>query len=289
MRALCCFFAAACLLSACTRSSHEGYKVVGDDVHLRYIVLGEGDRVPADGDSLLLRFRASALNADPGSFWSTERWYAAADLRNGALLPAMRRLHAGDSMSLIAPASRWPWAALLRKDLPAPSDTLTLRMELLLLDVLSPADMEQRRERFKANDPEGFERMLIEAYIATDSTAWMRWGTSDLHYRITGDALDTTRWAVGTTLRLRWEGFGLADGRAIDATARNGGDFIWHYGTPEQLLRGLEVAVSLLREGQEGEFLFPSSMAFGERGVGTALEPGMPVRYQLRVFREQVN
>ncbi|MBK8226790.1 MAG: FKBP-type peptidyl-prolyl cis-trans isomerase [Flavobacteriales bacterium] len=272
-------------MAACTRSPHAGYKAVGDQVHLRYIALGEGERVPADGDSLLLRFRASGLNDEPGSYWSTERWYSAAEIREGALLPVLRRLHAGDSMSVIAPASQWPWPALLRKDIPPPHDTLTVRMELLLLDLLTPAASDERRARFRANDPEGFERMLIEAYAAQDSGAWTRWGTSDLHYRISGAPLDTARWAFGDPLRVRWEGFGLADGRAIDATARNGGDFAWDYGTPDQLLQGLEVAVSLLREGQHGEFIFPSRMAFGDRGVPGLLEPGMPVRYGVSVAK----
>ena len=275
----------AAVLAGCTRSPHAGYKLVGDEVHLRYIALGEGERVPVDGDSLLLRFRASGLNDEPGSYWSTERWYSAAEIRAGALLPVLRRLHAGDSMSVIAPASHWPWPALLRKDIPPPHDTLTVRMELLLLDLLTPEASAERRARFKTTDPEGFERMLIEAYAAQDSGAWTRWGTSDLHYRITGIASDTAHWAYGTPLRVNWEGFGLADGRTIDATARNGGDFAWDYGTPDQLLQGLEVAVSLLREGQRGEFIFPSRMAFGGRGVPGLLEPGMPVRYAVSVSR----
>ncbi|MBK9148100.1 MAG: FKBP-type peptidyl-prolyl cis-trans isomerase [Flavobacteriales bacterium] len=274
------------LLAACSRSPYEGYKSVGQEAHLRYIILGEGERVPQDDDSLLIRFRASDLNGEAGSLWSTERWYRSGDLREGALRPILRRLHTGDSMSVIAPASQWPWPALLRTDLAPPHDTITVRMELLLLDLLTPAAGDERRARFKADDPEGFERMLIDAYTAQDSGAWMRWGTSDLHYRISGAPLDTARWDFGDPLRVRWEGFCLADGRALDATSRNGGDFAWAYGTPDQLLQGLEVAVSLLREGQQGEFIFPSRMAFGDRGLAGALEPGMPVRYAVSVARD---
>lgn len=271
------------LLTACSRSPHEGYKIVADEVHLRYIALGDGERVPADEDSLLLRFRASPLNEEPGSLWSTERWYLAREIRSGALSPALRRMHAGDSMSVIAPARLWPWAALVRGDLPAPHDTLTLRTEIALLETRTPEEARRCREELRAEDPEAFERMLIAAFIANDSSGWKRWGTSDLHCRIAGLATDTTRWAYHAPLLLRWEGFDLATGRRIDATENNGGDFAWSYGTPDQLLEGLEVSVSLLREGQRGEFILPARMAFGERGLAGALEPHAPVRYVLSV------
>lgn len=276
------------LLLSCSRSPHEGYKLVGDDVHLRYIALGDGDRAPGDADSLLLRFRAARLGDEPGSLWSTERWYLTADIRSGALMPVLRRLHVGDSMSVIAPGSSWPWEALLRRDLPPPADTMIVRTELALLNLIAPDEQAAHRARFKRSDPEGFERSLIEAYAAQEPGTWTRWGTSDLHYRISGEATDTARWAYGTPLLLHWEGFGLADGRRLDDTKLNGGAFHWSYGTPDQVLKGIEVAVSLLRPGQEGEFIFPSRMAFGERGLPGSLEPGMPVRYRVRVEPEPV-
>lgn len=270
-------------LAACSTSPYPGYKRVADDAYLRYIMLGEGERAPADGDSVLMRFRAARLGDDPGSLWSTERWYLAADLRAGALLPIMRRLREGDSMSVIAPARLWPWAALLRGDLPAPHDTTIVAAELSLRAILTPQQMAERREQRRQADPDGYERRLIAAYVAIDTAGWMRWGSSDLHYRIAGAPRDTARWARGAALLVEWEGFRLEDGRPIDATARHGGPFQWSYGTPDQLLRGLEVAVSLLREGQEGEFLLPSALAFGDRGLPGALEPRAPVRYRVKV------
>lgn len=276
------------LFAACSRSPHEGYKVVAGDVHLRYIALGDGERVPSDDDSLLMRFRAAGLHDEPGSLWSTERWYLARELRMGALSPVLRRMHVGDSMSLIAPARLWPWRVLVQGDLPGLPDSLVLRTEISLLALLTPEEMIERRERLRASDPAAFERQLISAFIGADSAGWIRWGTSDLHYRIQGAASDTARWEYGAPLRLRWEGFDLATGRRIDATERNGGDFHWGYGTPDQLLEGLEVAVSLIREGQQGEFILPSGMAFGDRGLPGLLEPGAPVRYLLSVRRESV-
>lgn len=274
------------LLAACSRSPHEGYKVVAEEVHLRYIALGDGDRVPADDDSLLLRFRAAGVHDETGSLWSTERWYLTRDLRSEALSPALRRMHVGDSMSVIAPARMWPWQALVQGDLPTPADSLLLRTEVSLLALLTPEGMIERRKRLRASDPAGFERLLIGAFVKADSAGWVRWGTSDLHYRIQGPAVDTARWELGTPLRLRWEGFDLATGRRIDATERNGEDFHWSYGTPDQLLEGLEVGVSLVREGQQGEFILPSRMAFGDRGLPGLLEPGAPVRYMLQVRRD---
>ncbi len=276
---------AVLVLAACGGSPYPGFKEVATDVHLCYIKLGDGEYLPSDSDSVQVRFRVAELGEEPGSFWSMQAWYAVKDLRQGALSPVLRRWHEGDSMSVIAEARLWPWSVLAGSSFRSPADTLLLRTELSLLALRTAARIHEDRERHRLADPEGFERRLISAYIQRTGAPWQQWGTSDLHYIIDGLATDTHRAALKEPLLLAWEGRRLEDGKVFDVQGEGGPGFPWSPGTPDQVVRGIEVAVGLLREGQRGKFIFPSSFAFGNKGIPGAVEPSTPVVYDVRWVR----
>ena len=270
-------------LFGCGRSPHPGYKLVGDSVHLKYIVLGEGDRLATDSDSALIRFRVALVGEEPGSFLSTERWYAAADLRRGAMVHVLRRAHEGDSMSVIAPASNWPWAVMANADIDPAPDTTELVTELSLIGIRSRQWYEEAELVQRRSDPQAYERKVIASYLANTAEPWQRWGTSELYYVITGNALDTNRVKRGQQVRLSWSGQRLEDGKVFDETGPGSGSFTWRFGDPDQVIEGIAIAVSLLREGQEGAFIVPADLAFGGKGIEGMLDPWTPVRYTVRL------
>ncbi len=275
--------AAVLLLLLGCGSPFNGYKEVEDGVYLRYIKLGEGEQRAEDADSVLVRFRVARNGEEPGSYWSTERWYLVKDLSQGPLRPVFRRAHVGDSLSVIAPALSWPWKAMTGMEPDAASDTLLLCTELSMLAKRSPEEIRADAERLRANDPAEFERRLLNAYMQRSGEPWIRWGTSDMYYIISGTATDTARASYKEVVHLGWTGKRLEDGRVFDEQGRTGSGFSWSFGTPDQLIQGLETATSLLRQGQEGRFILPSSMAFGARGIPGTLEPWTPVIYTLRI------
>ncbi len=274
----------ATLLITCGRSPYPGYKEAGQEVYLRYIALGEGEQIANDSDSVYVRFRMARPGEAPGSFWSSEQWYLVKDLREGAMRPVLRRLHVGDSMSVIAPMPSWPWQALSKTNLDVPPDTAHLCTELSLLAIRTPAQMRADAVRMKQNDPAGYERRLIASYMARSHDVWTRWGTSDMYYSITGSPLDTSRIRTGQVVDLSWVGRRLEDGLVFDEGVPQGEAFHWNYGTPDQVIHGIETAVSLMREGQEGEFILPSTLAYGGKGIPGALDPWSPVIYKVRVI-----
>ncbi|MBK8500324.1 MAG: FKBP-type peptidyl-prolyl cis-trans isomerase [Flavobacteriales bacterium] len=272
----------ALVLFACAGSPYPGYKEVSTGVHLRYITLGEGERLVGDSDSVHVRFRMSRLNEETGSFWSTDQWFLGRELRFGAMVPVLRRLHVGDSMSVMASATSWPWYAFAHGNAAA-ADTTIIRTEVSLLELRTPQQIRAAAERLRLNDPAEYERRLIAAYLRSTKGEWTRWGTSDMHYRITGAATDTNAVLYHEKVQLVWEGRRLEDGRVFDVQGRSGSTFPWSFGTPDQLIKGLQTAVSLLREGQEGTFVMPSSLAFGAHGIPGAVEPHTPVIYTIKL------
>ncbi len=273
----------ALVLWSCGRSPYEGYKALGDDVHIRLYALGEGNTIPADSDSVHLRIRAGWYDGGIGELFSTDGTYLVKDLRTGAFGPVLQRMHEGDSMSVIAPAKAWPWGPLLDGSAENPPDTGMVRLELTLMALRTPAMMEAEHERFRSNDPLGYEQRLIAAYMGLQEVRYQRWGTSALHYWIEGTPSDTNVVVAGDQVTIAYQGSGLEDGRVFDDTRRNGASLTFTFGEREQVMKGLEVAVLLLREGQHGRFVIPSDQAFGAKGIPGILDPYMPVEYTVKL------
>jgi FKBP-type peptidyl-prolyl cis-trans isomerase len=267
----------------CGRSPYPGYKTVAPDVYLRLIALGDGDRTVIPGDCVLVRVRVARRGGAHGSLLSTEQWYAAEDLRGGALLHVMKRMHEGDSASVITTAAQVPWKSLARIDEVMPTDTTRVQMELSVRSLRTQAMMKADRERHRRNDPEGYERSLIRVYRERSGEAWEQWGTSEMYYRIRGRATDTARVQAGAIVHISYTGQRIEDRQVVDHSGRDGKPFVFRFGDPHQVINGMEVAVTLLRQGQTGTFLIPSELAFGARGVPGVIEPWTPVLYHVRL------
>jgi len=273
------------LFVACSSSPHAGFKEVSDGVHLRYHSLGEGEELVQDDDSIHLLLRIAELGGEAGSLLSTQRWYAAADLRHGAFVPVLQRMHEGDSISLIARTAELPWDAVAPTGWRPPPGASEVQVEFALLRIRTPDMIHAELERHRLADPEGYQRKLIAAFVERSGHEWEAWGTSLLHHRINGAASDTVRVKQGDLVHVSWRGSRLEDGAPIDDTQRGDGPFTFRYGDQDQVIKGIETAVMLLREGQEGEFILPAEMAFGARGVEGLVDPWSPVRYVVKLER----
>lgn len=274
---------AAGLLLGCERSPYAGYKVVGDDVHIHLLAIGDGETLAHDSDSVRVRLRMGHRGAEAGGLFSTERTYLVKDIRTGAFVALFRRAHVGDSISVIASSTEWPWKALTQGEVFEIPDSGMVQAEFALLELHTPAMMRAEADRLKRNDPLGYERRLIAAHLGQRERDFLRWGTSDVHYAITGTAKDTTAVVQGDVITISYRGQRIEDGQVFDDTGRNGAPLTFTFGDKDQVVNGIEVAVGLLREGQEGTFVLPSSYAFGEKGIPDVLDPYMPVVYTVRL------
>lgn len=276
-------FGVLLILASCQRSPYDGYKRLADDIHLHYLALGDGYTIATDSDSVRVRLRMGWRGGGVGELFSTEGLFAVKDIRSGALSPVLRRMHEGDSMSVIAPAKAWPWSVIaggLEVEIP---DTGMIQVEVAMIALRTPAMFRAEQERFRRNDPLGYEQRLINAYRSQRDSSFQRWGTSDLYFRITGTAVDTARVVQGDHVTISYNGQRMEDGFMFDDTDRNGEPLSFRFGDKDQVIQGLEVAVSLLREGQSGSFLFPSAFAFGAKGVPNVIDPFTPVVYEVRL------
>ena len=266
------------LLMACSEGPHPGYTELRPQMWFRLNVLGEGGALDTADQPVRVRLRAARIGERPGSLFSTERDYVASELRDAGLGDVLARCQVGDSVSLIAPAQAITWNRLASATPITMPDTGMIAIELSFL-----AEREPERAVVRGLSPEA-ERGLLDSLVKSDGR-WKRWGTSQLHYRILEPGNDTLAISKGQEVTITYTGL-LPDSTVIDGLRDRGGELTFVFGDPDQVIEGLEVAVSLLHDGGSGRFLIPSELAFGALGGGAgSVPPNMPLIYEVEVLR----
>lgn len=84
----------------------------------------------------------------------------------------------------------------------------------------------------------------------------------------------------GCQVSLEYEG-GFLNGRIID---RSPPEFRIIYGTPDQVLKGLNYVIAKLKKGQTSKIILPSQLAFGENGSSNgSVPPFTPMLYKIKI------
>jgi len=86
---------------------------------------------------------------------------------------------------------------------------------------------------------------------------------------------------AGDVVILNYEGSFL-NGRTVDISPQN---FQFIYGTPDQLIKGLNYVISKLKMGQNSKIILPSHLAFGENGSSNgSIPPFTPMVYKINII-----
>lgn len=266
-------------LVGCNEGKYPGFKEAGPGVWFKLHALGEGTTTPMTGDSALMRMRIALPGEPPGSLYSSERYYLVDRARtfDAAMLT---RMNAGDSVSIKVLAGAFPWRQWIGDDMSAPADTTTLNVEMSLLDIMDVLEQNAARRYVALASTDSAEQALLLAH--KDSTEWTRWGTSLLFYRINDQGTDTLAINTGDLVTVRLEGR-FMDGHVFDEGAAQA-PMTFVLGDPDQVIKGVEVAVHLLHRGGKGEFIIPSVLAFGPEGSSSGIVPAWTsVRYTVEV------
>ena len=273
---------------ACGTSPYPGFKEVGPETYIRLHRLGEGERAPLGTDSVLMRIRIAPVSGQSGSLFSTQRYFLADDLNAAGFKAVMNRMHEGDSLSAIMRSGALDLTVLGPVDRESVKDPMMLAMEFLLLQVRSVEEINAEQEALRNMEPGLYEERAILRHVHSEQGPWVPWGTSLMHYSLGPAPGDTTRPALGDQVRIHVIGSRLSDAKVFDDSRAAGEPLSFRFGDPDQVLRGIEVAVSLLAEGQRGRFILPSDMAFGARGsAGGIIAPNDPVRYEVELVSVQ--
>lgn len=263
----------------CGDGKYPGFKEAASGIWFKLHTLGEGTVAPITGDSVLMRMRIALAGQPPGSLYSSERYFLVDRARtfDAAMLT---RMNEGDSVSIKVVTSAFPWRQWIGGIVQPPADTAMLCVEIGLLDIMDMVEQKAARHYVASAGTDSIEQAILLPYM--DSASWTRWGSSMLFYRTNGPGADTMSIRTGDLVTVRLRGR-FMDGHVFDEGAAHT-PITFVLGDPDQVIKGVEVAVHLLHRGSSGEFIIPSSMAFGPDGSSSGIVPAWtPVRYTVEV------
>lgn len=266
------------LLLSCDRSPLDGAKRIAPGTYWKLQVLGEGARHPNDSDSVLVRVRIARLGEEPGSLFSTERWFG----MDHDAAPIFERLRTGDSASLAMEAARVPWTALGAVAPTMKVDSPWVALELGLRGIRSHAESREVAAALLASRDHAHEDSTLARFFQASTVPWRNYG--EVRYTIDGARGKGAPVRSGQLVTFHYTARFLDTGRVFDDTRKGGAPITWRLGDPEQVMKGLEIAAHLMRLGDQGRFVFPSAVAFGPRGSSSGIiPPWTPVLYDIEV------
>lgn len=93
---------------------------------------------------------------------------------------------------------------------------------------------------------------------------------------------------TGDEVKLHYEGF-LLNGKKMDSTFDRGEVFWYFAGDPDQLIEGVNTAVSTMKAGDEAVLVIPPHMAFGSGWGSGIVPPQSTVVYYVKVVNVKSN
>ncbi|MCB9359832.1 MAG: FKBP-type peptidyl-prolyl cis-trans isomerase [Flavobacteriales bacterium] len=183
-------------------------------------------------------------------------------------------LNKGDSVELLVSKSIFNDNSFGFSSKKITSDLIKINMKIH--DFLSEKEYDVFQ---KQNDEELVEQQILRNYLTTEQNIEEIEGVYYVKLQKTND--NTVQ--KGDVINIQYSG-SFINGVVFDTTFRKQ-PFELVYGTPNQVIEGLEKVLKVLKNGEKAKIIIPSQFAFGEKGSSTGLiPPYSTVIYNLEII-----
>ncbi len=165
-----------------------------------------------------------------------------------------------------------------------PESIIRVEARLLKVQTQQQHEMEIEAEKKKLEQGEFDEKKILDKYLADSSITVPPIANGIYCIKLRsgrGTGLDS-----GGVALINYKGYFL-NGRCFDSNYESQ-PFEYAIGTEDQLIKGLEVAVRRMHEGEKAKFIIPSHLAFGSSGSSTGIVPPFTtVIYEVDLLKVQ--
>lgn len=160
---------------------------------------------------------------------------------------------------------------------PGMTDTGMMEMNVKIVAILTPDEYADRESQV---DYDAGETLMIQRYLNKKGLT----NVSDSTGAVTLESTAGTGAAPqkGDTVDVRIKGE-LLNGRIFDDSDAYGG-FSFTWGDQEQVIPGVKLALSSMKEGGKTKIILPSRLAFGNEGSVGIVPPHTPVIYTVELL-----
>jgi hypothetical protein len=284
-RISCCFLLAVCFLAACHKPTNNGYTRDPQGYYYKLLAIGDGKQNADTASSLfcsaLLRTQSDSVFFN-STYTGAGGFYISLDPA-GSLSgkPHFLKMTEGDSLSLMVEKT-----CFFREYFDTLVPYFLAKDSLVRLDVKILRILEKDRGHASstmldgpAGDRELQELKLIDDYLKKHypSVKMDQSGIYTLEHSHT--ALEKA--LPGKRIRISYSGFYL-NGNPVE----NGSQQLeFTLGTPDQLVKGLNIVMHTLKKGETTKIIVPSRLAFGESGsTNGSIPPYTPLLYNLTLI-----
>lgn len=277
----------ALLLAGChgKKEPIEGYTRDEDGFYYKLLVIGDGNDKPKPGDVLLLD--AVFKTQKDSVIWDSKvegnnAFYLGLEDRAliGSFNKHLLQMVEGDSVSFYVPVSVF-FRQYFNTAPPAfcAKDSM-IKAGVKLVEIMTQAEHAQvlREAEGEQEDKELQELKQIDDYLSKNQL--QQKVSDDGIYYLDKTTKSGEAVAAGKTVVLSYRGRFL-DGREVDAPSR---PLEFVYGTPDQLIKGLNIVIGSMKKGESAKIIVPSRLAFGEQGSANgSIPPYTPLLYDIKI------
>lgn len=265
-------------------SPYPEYEISESGIYFKYHKIGEELEQAVFSDYVTVNLSYKTI-ADSVFFSAKRRFQIKEPEYRGSIDECFTMLSVGDSASFILKSDPF-FENTLKRNLPSFLDSNSrFIVDIELLDFISEPQFIKEKAEFLAwiEDFALYEKTKLSNYL-TECTNDFQMDPQGLYKQIISEGNGESV-KVKDTLVLNYEGRFL-NGKVFDSTIKRKKTFEYIYGTEWQVIRGMELAVSDMKEGEKAMFILPSEFAFGQTGNSNgAIPPFSTLIYEIELIQ----
>lgn len=264
----------------------DGYSQTPEKLYYKLLSIGDGKKSPVSGDILQLEVNYKTLN--DSIFWDSKNNSPSGyflnyskPTANGNYTDYISKMVEGDSASFLVNKTIFfkevfgiETPVFLEKD-------TAIKVELKLLKILKENEYAQLNKSSSDEQAYTREQEQIQNFLANELKDSEPLPEGIYYQKIQsgqGPAIES-----GKNIILEYKGFFL-DGRLADYTPE-GKPFELIFGEKEQLIPGLQMAITYLKKDDVAKIILPSQLAFGQQGSTNGnIPPYTPLLYEVHII-----
>lgn len=274
---------------SCTRNNQlDGYTRDVNGYYYKLLAIGDGNENPLPESVVILD--AVMKTQSDSVFWDTKHDASngifvslSSNNMNGSCMNHFFKMVEGDSLSFLIKPS-----VLFREyfDTIVPEfcmkDSL-VKLDIRLTQIISKAEYQSLKRTSTGQDEEEDtelqELQIIDCYLLQNYKFVKADGNGI--YVLNKTSTNLEKVSAGKKVKIAYQGTFL-DGKPIEKTEQIL-EFV--YGTPDQLVNGLNIVIGSLKKGETTKIIVPSRLAFGELGSSNgSIPPYTPLVYNIKII-----
>ncbi len=252
-------------------SKYPGFRRAGHGIYYQLHTIGEDENRARQGDFITVNLVYKTMN-DSVFFEAHRKFQLTGPAFEGSIDECFGMLSEKESATFIISADDF-FGKTLQSDLPSFLQAGgKMKVTVDMMDIQTEAEYRKEKEAFLhwIEDFGEYEKVILRQFIEEEKlpVELMASGIYFIHLVPgTGKKVE-----LGDTITVNYEGRFL-NGKFFDSTIKRNQPFQFVYGTEWQVVKGLEEAIGMMREGEKSLVILPSDLAFGSEGSSTGMIP----------------